>query len=61
MKKNGLITDLNALALAKGIKRLIEDEKLYQSIKKNLEQEKKEDLSSITKFDLMISELLSQE
>jgi hypothetical protein len=56
---NGLITDLNGKAVAEGVSRLMEDKVLYQSIQSNLEQEPKENLESVKKFDKLINDALS--
>lgn len=56
--KNGLVTDINAEAVAAGIERMMNDKGLYQSVVENLKQEKKENTESIEKFDSMIRELL---
>lgn len=57
-EKNGLVTDINAEAVAAGIERMMNDKGLYQSVVENLKQEKKENTESIEKFDSMIRELL---
>lgn len=56
-EKNGLITDLNPESVAEGIIRMMEDKKLYQSIKEYLKTEPKENLESVKKFDEMIESL----
>lgn len=57
-EKNGLVTDLNAEAVAEAIVRLMTDKNLYDSIVRNLKQEMKENVESIKLFNAMIEKLL---
>lgn len=58
-EKNGLVTDMNAEAVANGIERMMTDKKLYQSIVEYLKNESKENTETVKKFDKMIENLLS--
>lgn len=55
-EKNGLVVNIDAHSVADGIQRLITDKNLYERIKSNLINEPKENLESIKKFDLLISQ-----
>lgn len=57
-RKNGLITDLNANAVADGIEQMMKDKFLYKSIVDNLKNEKKENYESVDNFDYLVSELV---
>lgn len=54
-ESNGLITDLDGKKVAEGIYRLMSDSELYESIKKTLMSEPKENLESVQKFDKLMS------
>lgn len=54
-EQNGLVVDMNAKAVADGIERMMKDKDLYEHIVAYLKQEQKEDLSSVDKFDEMVS------
>ena len=56
--KNGLVTDMNAQAVADAIERIMKDQELYRSIKNYLREEPKENIESVKKFDVLIEELL---
>lgn len=58
--KNGLVTDMNAEAVANAIERILNDKDLYHSIVEYLKSEQKENTQSVAKFDKMISRLLDQ-
>jgi glycosyltransferase involved in cell wall biosynthesis len=53
-EKNGLVVDMNANAVSEGIKRLIKDSELKQSIVDYLHSEKKGNLEEIDKFYQLI-------
>ncbi|MDR7073363.1 glycosyltransferase [Fictibacillus barbaricus] len=53
-EKNGLVVDMNANAISEGIKRLIKDSELKQSIIDYLHSEKKGNLEEIDKFYQLI-------
>lgn len=55
--KNGLVTDMNAQAVADAIERLMEDKALYKSIVAYLRQEMKENNEPVKQFNLMIEDL----
>lgn len=55
-EENGLVVDIDAHSVAEGIQRLITDKNLYERIKSNLINEPKENLESVKRFDLMISQ-----
>ncbi|WP_271424747.1 glycosyltransferase [Aequorivita sinensis] len=57
--KNGLVTDMNAEAVAEAIIRIINDKTLYNSIVEYLKNEEKENTETIKRFDAMINNLLS--
>lgn len=59
--KNGIVTDMNAEAVADAIERMMNDEELYQSIKSYLKQEPKENMESVKKFDGLIDQSLKTE
>ncbi len=59
-EKNGLVTDMNPEAVAKGIERMMTDTNLYQSVVEYLKQEPKENTETVKKFDAMIEELFKQ-
>lgn len=56
--KNGLVTDMNAEAVAEAIIRMMNDQELYDRIVTYLKNEKKENTETVKKFDAMIEELL---
>ncbi|HTO15825.1 MAG TPA: glycosyltransferase [Edaphocola sp.] len=58
--KNGLVTDINATAVADAIEKMMNDKNLYDSIVAYLKQEQKENKESAKKFDSLIEELLSK-
>lgn len=53
-EKNGLVVDMDAVAVADGIMRLIEDEHLKQKIVKYLKAEKKGNVEELDKFYQLI-------
>lgn len=57
--KNGLVTDMNAEAVAEGILKIKYDKKLYNSIVNYLKQEPKENTETVKRFNEMINKLLS--
>lgn len=57
--KNGLVTEMNAEAVANGIIRIMNDKELYNSIVEYLKQEPKENTETVKRFDAMISNLLT--
>lgn len=58
--KNGLVTDMNAGAVAEAIMKLMNDQNLYDSIVEYLKKERKENTETIEKFDKMIIELIGE-
>lgn len=56
--KNGLVVDINALAVANAIERIMNDKELYNSIVDYLQKEEKENYKSVKKFDILIEKLL---
>ena len=54
---NGLVIDVNALAVANAIARIIRDNKLYNSIVEYLKNEVKENTETVASFNKMIEEL----
>jgi len=56
--KNGLVTDMNAEAVAEAIIQMMNDQELYDRIVTYLKNEKKENTETVKKFDAMIEELL---
>lgn len=58
--KNGLVTDMNSEAVAAGILKIKNDKELYSSIVSYLEQEPKENIETVNRFDTMINALLSK-
>src|SRR5690554_3704704 len=58
-EKNGLITDLNAEAVASAIIRMMEDKNLYNSIVEYLKQEPKINTETVDRFDALMYDLLS--
>ncbi|AZI66629.1 glycosyltransferase [Kaistella daneshvariae] len=53
-EKNGLVTDLNAGAVAEAIVRLMTDKELYNSIVEYLKTEEKENTEAVVLFDELI-------
>lgn len=53
-EKNGLVTDLNAEAVAEAILRLMTDKELYNSIVEYLKAEEKENTETVVLFDELI-------
>lgn len=56
--KNGLVTDLNAEAVANAIERIMRDQELYNSIVEYLKKEMKENYESVKIFDTLIERML---
>ncbi len=57
--KNGLVTELNAEAVASAIIRMMEDKNLYNSIVEYLKQEPKINTETVDRFDALINDLLT--
>src|SRR5690554_1028857 len=57
--KNGLVTDLNAEAVAEAIMRMMKDKDLYNSIVEYLKQEPKINTETVDRFDALINDLLT--
>jgi len=56
--KNGLVTDLNAEAVAEAIMRMMKDKDLYNSVVEYLKQEQKINTETVNRFDVLMNELL---
>lgn len=57
--KNGLVTDMNAQAVADAIQLIMNDKELYNSIVDYLKKQEKENNETIKKFDSMIDKLIA--
>ncbi|WP_417558881.1 glycosyltransferase [Mesoflavibacter zeaxanthinifaciens] len=55
--KNGLVTDMNAQAVADAIERIMNDHVLYESIVEYLKNEEKENTETVKRFEAMINQL----
>jgi len=59
-EKNGLVTDMDASAVASAIEKLMTDKKLYGDIVTFLEQESKKNTETVNIFDRLINNLLGE-
>lgn len=59
-EKNGLVTDLNAEAVAEAIIRMINDQDLYNSVVAYLKQEQKINTETVNRFDALVNDLLAE-
>lgn len=59
--ENGIITDITPESVAEGVIKIMNDKKLYNSIKENLKKEPKDNTETVELFDAMIKNLLSND
>jgi len=59
--KNGLVVDIDPIAVADGIELLINNKQLYNSIKEYQKTEPKENYGSVEKFDRLINNRISKD